>query len=502
MEKSKAGDDSDDEQDNDDESDKGATSGPMRSRIDRSPYFLYFTEVIKNTAFQIILKYIPGKWMDLGYQFGLTQHDINATYNECKGDPTACCKSVLEQWAAKYCGGPGAALMQLQMAVTTVGHKDVTEKIQKELCCFNNKDFQHPTDAFQTKDVLDMYMLYTSLYTDPQLIGYLDIMLSESNPYHAIKFLNALQGEINCSVQCRAMLSKSKEGRDISEALSAELEKNVMLKMQKWLQIKKEENACLERELQSKPAEGKMSGQLKVIETKSCQKNGDSGIGSTALSTRLSATHHSPGRATHHSPGRATHHSPGRATHHSPGRATHHSPGRATHHSPGRATHHSPGRATHHSPGRATHHSPGRATHHSPGRATHHSPGRATHHSPGRATHHSLGRATYHSPGRAENNVPPVNYRVQEEQSEHSSSDDDNYHTADDGEDTEDESPVQTANTSMQFSGVSIIQQGPGNIIINTGSDNTFNANVNVVLAQPEDSGDIMEPDTRPKDLF
>ncbi|XP_035694327.1 uncharacterized protein LOC118428391 [Branchiostoma floridae] len=261
-----------------DEYDESFTDQPEGATCDPRTSIILPTDL--KPAFHIVVKYMHDKWMELGYHLGLEHPDIIGTEKRFHGDTKACCRSVLSQWKDK--NGRRATWIQLQKIVTETGNKDVSEKLQKKLCCFNEKYWKDPMDmaVFLSEDVV--YDMYASS-GDPQFMMYLESIVFGDY------FTHALQVESN--EQSEQQVAKSKELRESYDALNSEKARYLKLRMLKCRMMLKEENDRMERELGLIPAiEDNMPGPFKVIERESRQKNHDSGFESTATKSHTGSS--------------------------------------------------------------------------------------------------------------------------------------------------------------------------------------------------------------------
>ncbi|XP_078693320.1 uncharacterized protein LOC144923019 [Branchiostoma floridae x Branchiostoma belcheri] len=79
-------------------------------------------------AIDVVVSKVRHDWRELGRKLGLEQVDIEATYEKHPGDPTECCREVLELW--RRSNGAQATLEKLGEALRKARHVNVAEEIE------------------------------------------------------------------------------------------------------------------------------------------------------------------------------------------------------------------------------------------------------------------------------------------------------------------------------------------------------------------------------------
>ncbi|XP_019642684.1 PREDICTED: uncharacterized protein LOC109483967 isoform X2 [Branchiostoma belcheri] len=222
-------------------------------------------------AFDTIVNNMCYKWMELGYRLGLTDPEINTIALKCREDPRPCCYKMLWKWQVK--NGSGATWEQLEMIVSEIGHKDVSEKLRKKRGDFNKK----PNMYYQLSAGIDASQTRSKS------------IVAKSETYASMLYHDDYARElVESNDQYEQQVVKSKdpksdpEYRALLHDMDYEVKRAEKLEVRRRYLALKEENDRLERELEMK---------AKNIERRSLQNNDtDSAIGSGATRSHRSLT--------------------------------------------------------------------------------------------------------------------------------------------------------------------------------------------------------------------
>ncbi|XP_019620287.1 PREDICTED: uncharacterized protein LOC109466869 [Branchiostoma belcheri] len=141
------------------------------------------TEVLGAAIDVVVSKVVRHDWRELGRKLGLEQVDIEATFEKHRGDPTECCREVLELW--RRSNGAQATLQKLGETLRKAHHVDVAELIECEI-----PDSRAPRDVEvveTTESWIKIKWKPPATCVDAQPIGYMvDLRLARTD-----KWLNA-----------------------------------------------------------------------------------------------------------------------------------------------------------------------------------------------------------------------------------------------------------------------------------------------------------------------